>query len=70
MALRKDEFSQIIELKSDDILTDKYLKGETIRVSSSLNGWVLVTCDGYPLGFGKISNGVIKNKIDPGWRKL
>lgn len=70
MALRKDEFNQIIELNSDDILTDKYLKGETIRVSSSFKGWVLVTCDGYPLGFGKISNGVIKNKIDPGWRKL
>ena len=70
MALGKDEFSQIIDLKSDDIMTDKYLKGETIRVSSSLKGWVLVTCDGYPLGFGKISNGVIKNKIDPGWRKL
>ena len=70
MALRKDEFNQVIDLKSDDILTDKYLKGETIRVSSGLNGWVLVTCDGYPLGFGKISNGVIKNKIDPGWRKL
>lgn len=70
MALKKDEFSQVIDLKSDDILTDKYLKGETIRVSSSLKGWVLVTCDGYPLGFGKISNGVIKNKIDPGWRKL
>ncbi len=70
MALGKDEFNQVIDLKSDDILTDKYLKGETIRVSSSLKGWVLVTCDGYPLGFGKISNGVIKNKIDPGWRKL
>ncbi len=70
MALKKEEFSQVIDLKSDDILTEKYLKGETIRVNSALKGWILVTCDGYPLGFGKNSNGIIKNKIDAGWRKL
>lgn len=70
MAIKANEFNQVIDLKSDDILTDKYLKGETIKVNSSYRGWVLITCDGYPLGFGKISNGTVKNKIDPGWRKL
>lgn len=70
MALMANEFSQVIDLKSDDILTDKYLKGETIKVNSPYRGWVLITCDGYPLGFGKIANGTVKNKIDPGWRKL
>lgn len=70
MALKANEFSQVIDLKSDDILTDKYLKGETIKVNSPYRGWVLVTCEGYPLGFGKIADGTVKNKIDPGWRKL
>ena len=70
MALKADEFSQGINLKSDDILTEKYLKGETIKVDSSYKGWILITCDGHPLGFGKITNGTVKNKIDAGWRKL
>ena len=30
--------------------------------------WALVLVDGYPLGWGKLSNGVLKNKYLPGWR--
>ena len=70
MFLKKEELNQTIDLKADDIMTEKYLRGETIRIESPYKGWVLVTADGYPLGFGKITNGFIKNKIDPGWRKL
>ena len=70
MAMKGNEFRQVIDFRTDDIAVDKYLKGETIRVNSSLKGWVLITCDGYPLGFGKVINGVLKNKIDAGWRKL
>ena len=32
------------------------------------NGWVLVCVMGYPIGFGKLVNGIIKNKIPAGWR--
>ena len=31
-------------------------------------GWYLVCVDGYPLGFGKLSNQTLKNKYLPGWR--
>lgn len=31
-------------------------------------GWVLICCDGYPLGWGKCVNGTIRNKYNPGWR--
>ena len=50
----------------------KYLKGETIDVddlvSSKDKGWFLVLVDGYPLGWGKLANGSLKNKYLPGWR--
>ena len=30
--------------------------------------WQLVCVDGYPLGWGKLSGGTLKNKYLPGWR--
>jgi NOL1/NOP2/fmu family ribosome biogenesis protein len=50
----------------------KYLKGETIEYDEEIeevrDDYVLICCDGYPLGFGKAKNGIIKNKYLPGWR--
>ena len=50
----------------------KYLKGETIDVddivSRKAKGWQLVLVDGYPLGWGKLANGTLKNMYLPGWR--
>ena len=48
----------------------RYLKGETLDVSdlTTLKGWVLVCVSGYPLGFAKIDNGTLKNKLAKGWR--
>lgn len=31
-------------------------------------GWSLVCVDGYPLGWGKLASGTLKNKYLPGWR--
>ncbi len=45
----------------------RYLKGETIPFEYS-NGWVLVTIDGYSLGWGKVVNNRLKNKLEPSWR--
>ncbi len=69
MNLKPNEFKNILSLRIDDIRVNKYLKGETIEVDSSLKGLVLVCLDKYPLGFGKASNGQLKNKIDKGWIK-
>jgi NOL1/NOP2/fmu family ribosome biogenesis protein len=48
------------------------LKGETIDVdelvSNKAKGWHLVLVNGYPLGWGKLANGTLKNKYLPGWR--
>ncbi len=56
LTLRKEEFKQVIDLNCDDLRVIKYLKGETIDVSEyNYQGWVLVCVDGFPLGFGKMS---------------
>ena len=69
--LKLDEFDQSISLSSQDERIIKYLKGETIDVSdfnTKWPGYVLIGVDGYSLGFGKISNGIVKNKYKKGWR--
>ena len=68
MYLKKEEFDQIIDLPVDDPRVVKYLKGETISAESTGKGYHLVCVDGYPLGWGKYANGILKNKYNPGWR--
>ncbi|MGB8454400.1 MAG: RsmB/NOP family class I SAM-dependent RNA methyltransferase [Anaerocolumna sp.] len=68
-ALKGNEYDQIINLSADNPDTIKYLKCETIDVTGDYkDGWNLVCADGYPLGWGKLNAGVIKNKYLPGWR--
>lgn len=50
-----------------------YLKGETFPVKEDMlsgkeKGWVLVCADGYSLGWGKISGGILKNHYPRGLR--
>lgn len=70
MALKQSEFDNCLNLCAQDSRTIKYLKGETIDFDENQikNGYVLVCVDGYPLGFGKANQGILKNKYLPGWR--
>ncbi len=43
-----------------------YLRGESLP-SEGLPGWTLVTVDGWPLGWGKRVQGVVKNHYPRGW---
>ena len=56
----------------EDERVRRYLKGETLDVDDlterKAKGWYLVCVDGFPLGWGKVSNGTLKNKYLPGWR--
>ena len=70
MSLRKEDFDQCISFEADDPRVMKYLKGETVLTDSRLKGWVLICVNAYPLGFGKVSNGMVKNKIRAGSRVL
>ena len=72
MCLKKEEYRHTISLSVEDERVIRYLKGETIEVDDLVpqkeKGWQLVLVDGYPLGFGKLANGTLKNKYLPGWR--
>lgn len=75
MALRKEEYPAVIDFQPEDERAVRYLKGETIALSSeeaaSLDrrfSWILVCTGGFPLGWAKHANGSLKNKYYPGWR--
>lgn len=69
MALRMQEYENSISLPVEDERVIRYLKGETIELDGP-NGWVLFGVDGYPLGWGKLTDGRLKNKYLTGWRWL
>lgn len=70
MALRAEKFPNRVEFSSADPNVLRYLRGETLETDQEKTGWVLVCCDGYPLGWGKGVNGTIRNKYQPGWRMM
>ena len=66
MNLKMEEYAHTLNLSSDDDRLMRYLKGETIDVEDLIpakaKGWHLVCTDGFPLGWGKVTNGTLKNK--------
>ena len=66
-ALSEECYRFCLNLSSSDERIQKYLKGEPIEWSeeerNTEKGWVLILCDGYPLGFGKAAGATIKNKL-------
>ncbi|WP_416362384.1 RsmF rRNA methyltransferase first C-terminal domain-containing protein [Paraclostridium sordellii] len=54
-----------LNLEEEHILN--YLRGNTINTGQS-RGWVLVAIEGIPIGWGKESNGVLKNHYPKGLR--
>ena len=75
LALRAQDFDQVLDFPVDDERLQRYLRGETLDVSDLINGekkrkgWQLVMAAGHPLGFGKLVNNNLKNKYPAGWRK-
>ena len=74
MALKKEEYAHTIDLSVEDERVVRYLKGETLDVEDFVSrkdkGWRLVCVDGFPLGWGKLAQGSLKNKYLPGWRNV
>ena len=58
-----------VNLTLDDPNVEKYLHGETLTADLK-NGWCAVCVEGYPLGLGKSVNGIIKNHLPKGLRKI
>jgi len=70
LALPAERFRHTFELTdAGERATDAYLRGETLP-SDGDRGWLAVTCDGYPIGWGKETKGTIKNFYPKGLRRL
>ena len=70
-ALKSDEYPLRTELDPDGQEVIKYLKCESIEADTTAgDGFVLVCCGRFPLGWGKLSGGRLKNKYLPGWRMM
>lgn len=75
MILKPEDFDNNLLLDIDSIDVKKYLRGETLDVESdAMDGWTLVSiktdAGSFPLGFGKMLRGTLKNKYLPGWRLM
>ena len=70
LSFKKDEIRKKINFSSKDDKTFQYLKGEEIKISSIYNGFTTVCVDGYPIGFGKALNGLLKNHYPKGLRNF
>lgn len=65
--LKKEQVKNAVDFSADSKEIMDYLRGDIIHADCE-KGWVLVCADGLGLGFGKASNGVIKNHYPKGLR--
>lgn len=65
--IREDSF---MSLPSDDLMLEKYLKGETVPAAENLKsrGYIVIGVEGFPLGLGKVTGSMIKNMYPASWR--
>ena len=67
--LKTNEFNNILNLSLEDPRVIKYLKCETLDVKEyGLDGYVLVCVNNFPLGFGIVNKGTLKNKYPSNYR--
>lgn len=67
LALKYGEAVRNTDLSSNSDNVISYLKGDTLEVDTG-DGWCIVNVDGYPLGWGKVSRGILKNHYPKGLR--
>lgn len=67
--LKETEIKYAVSFRQDSLEIRQYLNGQTLQVASE-KGWTLVCVDGYGLGFGKVSGGMLKNHYPKGLRSL
>ena len=67
--LKKDEVNKSVDIGIEGPEALKYLKGETLHINGD-KGWNLVAIDGFSAGWGKLSQGVLKNHYLKEWRMM
>jgi NOL1/NOP2/sun family putative RNA methylase len=63
--LKPDEILKAVSLPADSPELAAYLRGESIP--ADVTGWAVVCVDGFPLGWGKGVQGMLKNHYPRGW---
>ena len=67
--LSSSDMQKVLEFSLGDLLLEQYQRGSPIKYETGdieAKGWILVNIEGYPLGWGKLSQGKIKNYL-PRW---
>jgi len=67
LCLHPGHAKKSLDLRSDSREMAAYLRGESLP-STGMPGWTLITADGWPLGWGKRVQGVVKNHFPRGWQ--
>lgn len=60
LALTPNSVTSYLTFSPSDAQLERYLRGEALP-SEGPNGWILVSVDEFPLGWGKRVNGLLKN---------
>ncbi len=66
--LTKEDVRYCIDLDADSNEIRQYISGMTINCDKEMKGWCLVFAGGFGLGWGKASQGVLKNHYPKGLR--
>lgn len=69
-AAKKSDCENAVDFDADSAQIKAYLHGEEIAVPSDIKGYSAVCVSGMTTGFGKASNGRLKNKYPKGLRTL
>ena len=72
LSLLPEDAASCVRLPVNDKRLTEYLSGAPIEIekgeTTANGGWVLLCADRFPLAFGKLVNGQLKNKYPAGWR--
>ncbi len=69
MAVRPGREDRSVDVEADSDQARRFLQGQVLQAAAAdRTGWVVVTADSYPLGWGKLADGVVKNHLPKGLR--
>ena len=66
MSVKAEDCNAVVNL-TDFAEIEKFLRGETLEREGK-NGWAVVCVNGYPVGWGKLAGGTLKNHLPKGLR--
>lgn len=68
MAEHGGRYARQLSLDAESAELAEYLTGNTIAAEPGMKGYAAILADGYPVGFGKAVDGIMKNHLPKGLR--